>query len=258
MSEDKNSRIFKNTGLLYFRSFVCLLLSLYSSRLILQALGVEDFGIYNAVGGLASMFWMVSSTLSSAVGRFLNFEMGRGNQKGVNEVFSLSLNIMIVLAVLAAGLAESLGTWFINQKMTIPPERMEVARLIFHLSVLTMVTGFIAIPFNADIIAHERMGYVALINIIEVALKLGVALLLTFVLVNSDKLFFYAILLAAVTVATHLTSALYAGFSFQECRFRRTFETKRLWEMLSFSFWNFLSSITGTFSALSASNTSLR
>lgn len=248
MIEDKNTRIFKNTGLLYIRSFVCLLLSLYSSRLILQALGVEDFGIYNAVGGLASMFWMVSSTLSSAVGRFLNYEMGRENPQGVNEVFSLSFTIMILLAILAAGLAESLGTWFINRKMTIPPERMDVARLIFHLSVLTMVTGFLAIPFNAAIVAHERMGFVALVNIIEVVLKLGVAILLTLSIQNGDKLLYYSVLLAVITVLTHLSSTLFAGISFKECRFRLILKTKRLWEMLRFSFWNFIASITGTFS----------
>ena len=248
MPEDKNTRIFRNTGLLYIRSFVCLLLSLYSSRLILQALGVEDFGIYNAVGGLASMFWMVSSTLSSAVGRFLNYEMGRGDQKGVSEVFALSLNIMIILALLAAVLAESMGSWFVNQKMTIPVERLDTARLIFHLCVMTMVTGFIAIPFSASIIAHERMGFIALVNIIEVVLKLAVAVLLTNAIKLGDKLLCYAILMAGNTVIIHLTYALYASISFQECRFRMILRTKRLWEMLRFSFWNFISSITGTFS----------
>ena len=225
-----------------------MLLSLYSSRLFLQALGVEDFGIYNAVGGLASMFWMVSSTLSSAVGRFLNFEMGRENPEGVSEVFSLSLNIMILLALLAAGLAESIGTWFINHKMTIPPERMDVARLIFHCSVLTMVSGFCSIPFSAAIIAHERMGVVALINIMETVLKLGVAILLTLSIKHGDKLVFYAILLAAIKISANMSEVMFARFSFKECRFRLILRTKRLWEMLQFSFWNFIASITGTFS----------
>ncbi len=248
MTEDKDIRIARNTGLMYFRSFVCLLLSLYSSRLILRALGVEDFGIYNAVGGLASMFWMVSSTLSSAVGRFLNFEMGRNNTEGLNEVFSLSLNVMFILAILAAGLAESIGVWFINNKMTIPSERMEVSRLIFHLSVLTLMTGFLAIPFNSAIIAHERMGFIALISIMETALKLGIAIILTSAIKTGDKLAFYAISLAMTTVLVNLTSGLFAGISFSECRFRFVLKTKRLWEMLRFAFWNLIASITGTFS----------
>ena len=248
MAEDKNIKIAKNTGLLYFRSLICLLLSLYSSRLILQALGVEDFGIYNAVGGLASMFWIVSSALSSAVGRFLNYEMGRENPVGINEVFSLSLNVMIILAFLAVILAESLGMWFVNNKMTIPVERMDVARLIFQLSVLTMITGFLAIPFNSTILAHERMGFYAVLNIVESALKLGIAIILTSAVKTGDKLTFYAIGLAAITVFVNLSSVLFAVFSFSECRFRFILRTKRLWEMFRFAFWNFLASITGTFS----------
>ena len=248
MTEDKNKRIVRNTGMLYFRSFVCLLLSLYSSRLFLQALGVEDFGIYNAVGGLASMFWMVSSTLSSAVGRFLNFEMGRENPDGLKETFSLSLNIMIILALVAAILAESFGGWFIAHKMTIPPGRLDVARLIFHLSVLTMVTGFIAIPFNAAITAHERMGFFAIVNIIETVLKLGVALLLSFSVKSMDKLVVYAVMLAGISVLDCVSYWIYGRFYFSECRFRLIINVKRLWEMLRFSFWNFIASITGTFS----------
>ena len=248
MNEDKNKRIVRNTGVLYFRSFICLLLSLYSSRLILQALGVEDFGIYNAVGGLASMFWMVSSTLSSAVGRFLNFEMGRENHEGLNEVFSLSLNILIILALVAALLAEGLGMWFLNSKMTIPTERMGAAKVIFHLSVLTMVTGFIAIPFNAAIAAHERMGFIAAVNIVETVLKLGVALLLTYAVQSLDKLIVYAVLLAVISFLVASSSAVFGRVSFSECRLRLILKTRRLWEMVRFSFWNFIASITGTFS----------
>lgn len=247
-TEDKNKRIVRNTGLLYVRSFVCLLLSLYSSRLILHALGVEDFGIYNAVGGLAAMFWMVSSALSSAVGRYLNFEMGRENPEGVNEVFSLSLNIMILLAICAALLAESLGVWFIGSKMTIPPERMEAAELVFHLSVFMMVLGFISIPFDSAIIAHERMEITAWINISEAVLKLGVAILLTSSVRLGDKLVLYAVLMAAITLIVRMCSVLAARFSFPECRFRLIWKARRLGEMFRFAFWNFIASISNTFS----------
>ena len=248
MKDDRNKRIAKNTGMLYFRSLICLFLSLYSSRLILQALGVEDFGIYNAVGGLAAMFWMVSSALSSAVGRYLNFEMGRQNPEGVNEVFSLSLNIMILLALFAALLAESLGVWFIDSKMTIPPERMEVAKLIFHLSVFMMVLGFVTIPFDSAIMAHERMEITAWINISEAVLKLGLAVLLVSSVKLGDKLALYAILMAVITLIVRMCSILVARFSFPECRIRLIWHAKRLGEMFRFAFWNFIASISNTFS----------
>lgn len=194
------------------------------------------------------MFWMVSSTLSSAVGRFLNFEMGRENADGLNETFSLSLNIMIILALVAAILAESLGGWFITNKMTIPPERMDAARLIFHLSVVTMITGFVSIPFNAAIIAHERMSFTAIVNILETVLKLCVAILLTVSVRSMDKLVVYAILLAGVTVLVNLSSYLFGRFHFQECRFRLILRAKRLGEMFRFAFWNFIASVSGSFS----------
>ena len=244
----RNSKIAKNTGFLYFRSIVCLFLSLYSSRLILQALGVEDFGIYNAVGGLASMFWIVSSTLSTAVGRYMNYEVGNNNQTGVNEVFSISLNIMIVLSIIVVILSESVGLWFLSNKMTIPADRMMTALLIFHLSVFSVVLGFIAIPFSTAINVHEKMGFVAFYNIVEIVFKLIIALVLTVGSLTINKLFLYAILMTVNTVFVYSLIYIYAWHNFQECRFRCVMRKKKLIEMFRFAWWNFISSISETFS----------
>lgn len=246
--EERNQRIVKNTGLLYLRSLICLVLSLYSSRLFLQALGFEDYGIYNAVGGFVSMFWMVSSAMSSSVGRFLNVEMGKNNQNGVNEVFSISLNILIILMIVAVFAAELGGSWFLNHKMTIPAERMEAAKIVFHLSVISMIIGFVFIPFNAALIAHEKMGIIAVMNIADAIVKLLIALFLLFGAHNQDLLILYAVLLFVNSLLMSLVGMIYCRVKFIECRMRLIFDFKKAKEMFSFAFWNFISSISGTFS----------
>ena len=194
------------------------------------------------------MFWMVASVLTSAVSRFLNVEMGRGNEEGIEEVFSVSLNMMCLLALLAALLAEGGGIWFLTKKMTIPPERMIAATWVFHLSVLSMVISFITIPYDAVQLMHEAMGITAFINIAQAILALGVALLLCYGTSNTDSLILYAVLTAASTLIIRLGDILYTRHRFQECRFRLILKTKRLKEMLGFAWWNFIGSIAGTFS----------
>ena len=245
---DNNQRIVRNTGLLYIRSVLCFALSLVSSRLILRALGIEDYGIYNAVGGFVSMFWMVASVLTSAVSRFLNVEMGRNNMDGIKEVFSVSLNMMFLLALLAALLAEGGGIWFLTKKMSIPPERMIAATWVFHLSIFTMVISFITIPYDAAQLMHEAMGITAFINIAQAILTLGIALLLCYRTSNSDNLILYAILTTVSTVIIRVGDILYTRHRFQECRFRLILKTKKLKEMLGFAWWNFIGSVAGTFS----------
>ncbi len=245
---EQNKRILDNTVSLYIRSFVTLLISLYSSRLILQALGAEDFGIYNVVGGFVSMFWLVSSMMSSAVVRFLNVEMGHGDQQALNEVFSLSLNVLIILSFFTIILVESGGIWYITQKMNIPDGRMEAALWIFQLSVFNLIVGFVTIPFDAAIIAHEKMRVYAILNVIESVIKLFIALFLIYGKTEKDLLIVYAILLAINTFFVRFSIFLYSRTHFEECRFRFIFHVKKLREMLSFAWWNFIASITGTFS----------
>ena len=195
---ENNKRIAKNTLLLYVRMLFMMVVSLYTSRVILNALGVEDFGIYNVVGGVVTMFSIISSSLSSAISRFLTYELGKGNQTKLNKIFSASVSIQLLLSLIIVVLIESVGVWFMNVKMTIPESRMTAANWVLQFSIVTFVINLISVPYNAAIIAHEKMSAFAYISILEAVGKLAIALL---IMVSSiDKLIFYAILMCAVAV----------------------------------------------------------
>ena len=245
---DNTRRLAKNTLYLYFRSIFCLLLSLYSSRLILQALGVDDYGINNAVAGFASMFTLVTGSLSSAISRFLTFEQGTGNKDRQKQVFSISLNMMIVFALIILILAETFGVWFVEHKMTIPVGRENAALWAFRCAILTVMSGLIVVPFNAAIISHEKMGVYALINIVEAILRLGLALFLTFGHYTADRLILFAGIWAICTIGFQLFAITYSSFHFSECRPRLFFDKKLFKEMFGFAGWNFIGNISGTLS----------
>ena len=241
-------RIAKNTIFLYARSLFSLFVSLYSSRLILQALGVDDYGTYNVVGGFVSMFWLVSGSLSSAITRFLNFAMGKGDDEQLKKVFSMSLNIMLVLALVVLLLTESFGIWFFHHKMNIPVGREGAAFWVFQFSVITVMSGFSIVPFNASIVAHEKMSIYAYLGIAEVLMRLIIALVLAYGAIHADKLILYAVLWLFATLLMQAAAAFYCRRKFPECRFRLIFDKGLFKEMISFSGWKFLGSISQTFS----------
>ena len=150
-----NKRIAKNTLLLYVRMLFMMAVSLYTSRVILRTLGVEDFGIYNVVGGVVSMFSVISGSLSAAISRFITYELGKGNKDKLIRIFSSSVTIQIGLGLIIFVLAELVGVWFVNDKMNIPDSRMYAANWVFQLSILTFVINLVSVPYNAAIIAHE-------------------------------------------------------------------------------------------------------
>lgn len=209
---------------------------------------MEDYGIYNAVGGFVSMFWLVSGSLSTAIGRFLNIEMGRNNQEKLARVFSMSLIIMILLSGVVLVAAETFGLWFLNVKMTIPPGRENAAFWVFQFSIWAVMSGFIVSPFNSAIISHEKMSIYAYIGIAEVCFKLIVALVLAYGNNINDKLIVYALLWFIITIGLHLFSISYAVFSFKECRFRWIFDKSVFKELFGFAGWSFLGSVSGTLS----------
>ena len=193
-----NKRIAKNTFALYVRMLLLMAISLYTSRVVLKILGVEDFGIYNIVGGFVALFGVLSKSLSSAASRFLNYEMGKGNQKRLSDVFSTIFVIHILLALIVAILAEFAGLWFISHKMVISPERLDAAIWVFHFSVLAFCLNIFTVPFNAAIIAHERMNIYAYISIFEGVGKLLICYLIA--VSTFDHLIYYAILTAVVHI----------------------------------------------------------
>ena len=243
----KTKRIARNTVLLYLRSLISLFISLYTSRLVLKGLGVDDYGIYGVVGSFVSMFSIVTSSLSGAISRFLNFSMGKGDKEEQSNTFALSLNIMLILSVIVVVLTETFGLWFLYNRMTIPIERIHAAFWCFQFSVLSSVSGFLVVSFTASIIAHEKMGVFAYIDVGEVVLKFLIALLLTFSLGKTDKLILYAALLLAVTLAKQMISRIYAMRHFEECRIRWFWNKKQFLEMFSYTGWSFLGKTSGTF-----------
>ena len=235
-----NKRIAKNTLLLYFRMIALMLVTLYTSRVVLDALGESDYGIYNVVGGVVAMFSVLSNSLSGAISRFITYELGTGNKEKLSRIFSTSVNIQILMALAIFGLCELIGVWFLNTKMNIPDERMEVANIVLQCSIVTFMVNLVSVPYNATIIAHERMGVFAYISILEAGLKLLVAYLIY--ISSSDKLMVYALLILGIAILLRLIYGIYCRGHFVEARYRFLLDRPLLKEMTSFAGWNLFGS----------------
>ena len=181
---ENSRRIARNTLLLYFRMLLMMVIGLYTSRVVLDALGETDYGVHNAVGSMVMVFTFITTSVSSAISRFLAVELGRGDGSKLRKVFSAGLAVQLIFAAALVILAETLGLWFLNERMNIPLERMHAARVVFHCSLGVLVVNLLSVPFNATIIAHEKMSAFAFISILEAVLKLSVALLLYFTISN--------------------------------------------------------------------------
>ena len=175
-----------------------MVISLYTSRVILNVLGVEDYGIYNVVGGVVSMFTILSGSLSAAISRFITFELGTGNIEKLKKVFCTAINVQIILIALITLLLETIGLWFLNCKMVIPAERLDAANWVFQFSVITFAVNLWSVPYNASIIAHERMSAFAYISIFDAVARLAIA----FAVIKNpvDRLVFYGLLILIVGV----------------------------------------------------------
>ena len=237
-TSENNKRIAKNTLLLYFRMLFMMVVSLYTSRVILNALGVEDFGIYNVVGGVVTMFTVISGSLSAAISRFITYELGKGDQSKLNRIFSASVTIQLLLSLIIVVLIESVGVWFLNFKMTIPMERMTAANWVLQFSIITFVINLISVPYNAAIIAHEKMSAFAYISILEAVGKLAIAFLIIWS--PFDKLIYYAILMCAVAIVVRFAYGRYCTKHFAECTYHFHWDKKILQQMFGFAGWNFI------------------
>ena len=244
---ENNKRLAKNTLLLYGRMLLTVGISFYSTRLILANLGIDNYGIYNVIGGFVSMFYMVTSTMTQAVSRFLTFELGTGNEKKLQQTFSTSINILLLLSLVIVLLAETVGLWFVNYKLNISPNRMNAANWIYQFSVLSFVCEMISVPNSASVISHEKMGAFALVTILKVLLTLGIALILS--VSPIDKLVFYGILVLLVSISIQLMYWIYCRKHFHECKYSLHIDKNIFKSMFGFAGWNFLTTCASMLSS---------
>lgn len=217
---------------------VVMLISLYSSRIVLKALGVDDFGLYNVIGGVVALFSFLRSSLTSSTQRFLSFELGKGNGERLKKVFSVSVTTHVLVSLVILLLSESLGLWFLNSKVNIPVGREFAANIIYQLSVFSLLVGMVTVPYNADVISHEKMGFFAIVGIFEAMLKLLFAFLL--LVYGEDKLIVYGIFMAILNVLILLSYMVYCQIRFEETKFKFIFEKQLFKEIFSFSSWTIL------------------
>lgn len=209
---------------------------LYTSRVVLNALGVEDYGIYNVIGGIVALFSFLYMAMTTSTQRFLTYELECGDQYTISKVFSTSLQIHLLVSILIAIIAEIGGLWFIHNQMVIPENRIEAATVVLHCSVVTSIFTIMCYPFNAVIIAYEKMSAFACISIIEVSLKLFVVILLT--LLPYDKLMVYAMMVVIVQLIVQVIYTIYCRITFRETKARMIWDTKLFKEMMIFAGWN--------------------
>ena len=233
----KSKRIAKNTLLLYVRMLFLMIISLYTSRVILNSLGVDDYGIYNVVGGIVTMFSVLSGSLNAAISRFITFELGTGNKEKLKRVFSSSVTIQLGIAVFFVILAETVGLWFLNYKMVIPDNRLVAANWCFQFSIITFAVNLISVPYNAAIIAHEKMSAFAYISIFEGIGKLIIALCIA--LNPFDRLVFYALMIAVLSWAVRMIYTWYCKKNFDGCTYHFIYDHDLLKKMFGFAGWNF-------------------
>lgn len=240
-----NKRIAKNTIALYFRMILSTLVSLYTSRVVLQALGVDDYGLYGVVGGIVTMVSFLKATMSGATSRFLTFSLGKGDQKDLEETFNTALIIHFGIALVILVLAETAGLWFLENKLSVPEGRMTAARWVYQFSVLSMMVTVTQVPYNASIISHERMQVYAYVELLYVVLKLLVVYLLA--LSKMDRLIFYAALIFSVNLLIALIYRVYCIRHFSECHFKFIWKKEKIQPMLTFSGWDLYGNMAYTF-----------
>ena len=238
MAESNAQRVAKNTGFLFIRTFLVLLVTLYTSRVVLRTLGFEDFGLYNVVGSVVVFFSFLQTALNNATYRYLAYELGTGNSEKLRHVYSMAINSHILLAVCVFVLLEIGGVWFLNNKLNVSPDRIHAANWTFQFSLLAFCINIIRTPFNSNIIAHEHMNFYALISIVEVVLRLGIVLMLVWS--PADKLITYAALLAVVSGIVMICYVAYCHYSFKDCLYQRYWDGSLLRQFTSYSGWSLL------------------
>lgn len=238
MSEQNSQRVAKNTLYLFLRMILVMGVQLFTSRIILQTLGFEDFGIYNVVGSVVVFFSFLQAALRNATYRYLAFELGTGNNDRLRKIYSMAINSHLLLALIFFVLLEAGGVWFLNAKLNIPENRMYAANWAYQFSLITFCLGVVRTPYESNIIAHERMDFYAFLSIVEVVLRLVIvyALLLSPV----DKLIMYSLLMTLVYVLLSLCYWIYCKIKFNDCKFIRCWDPDIIKQFCSYSGWSLL------------------
>ncbi len=231
-----SERIAKNTLMLYFRQILIMLVSLYTVRVVLNVLGAEDYGIYNVVAGVVTMFSFLSGAMATASQRYFSFDLGKGDNEHLKTTFSVTFQIYVLLAAVVILLAETVGLWFVNHKLVIPAERMVAANWIFQAAIISFLFTLITTPYMASIIAHENMNVYAYVSIVEAGLKLGIVFLLK--VLPYDKLIVYGLLLAMVALINTSIYRFYCHKHYEECKFCFVKDGALFKEIISYSGWN--------------------
>lgn len=242
-TQENNKRIAKNTMFLYARMLIVMAVSLFTVRVTLNALGAEDYGINNVVGGVVTMFTFLTSTMVSASQRFFAYELGRKDHKRLSQYFTMSFWCYVGIALIVVLLAETIGLWFVCNKLTIPADRMDAALWVYHFSIISFVFSILSIPYNSIIIARERMNIYALFGLLEAFLKLCVAYLL--MLSPLDKLIVYSGLMGLMLSSINAFYIIYGIFHFEECRIKLYWQTDIFKEVMNYSGWSLFGAISG-------------
>ena len=238
-----SSSIAKNTLFLFMRMFLTMGVALYTSKVVLNVLGVSDFGVYSVVGGVVAMFGFLNMAMASATQRFLSFEIGTKNKEKLNKIFVIALNIHVAIAVIIFLLAETIGLWFINNKLNIDVSRLDAINWVYQFSIFSLMIRVMQVPFNALIIAREKMNVFAILSIVDVLLKLGVVYLLLLLISDYDKLILYGVL---IFVATVLIFFMYGGYclkKFSETKYTFFYDKILYKELISYSGWSLFGNI---------------
>ena len=236
-----NSRIAKNTLFLYIRTFITMLVALYTSRVVLNALGIEDFGIWGVLGGIVSMFSFINTSLSSSVFRFVAHAIGSGNNSQVSKVYSASIIAHLCLALIIFLLCETIGQWFLTEKLVVPDAKREISEFVFHIVVLTSCVGLLNVPFNSVIIAYERMNVYAYMAIVDVFIKLFIAYVVY--IVPSYKLLWYAVMMFLSSILMLLFYGIYVHRNFSNLKIQRVQDAKLFKSLLGFSGWSLMGNL---------------
>ena len=239
-----NKRIAKNTLAMYFRMFIFMGIGFYTSRIILNTLGVEDYGINNVVGGIVAMMTFFNGALLSATYRNITYELATNDLGKIKKVFGASLSAHIMLALLIFVISETIGLWLFYNKMQIPAERMNAAFFVYHFSVISTMLSVTIIPYNALIVAHERMSAFAWMSILDAILKLAIVYLL--VIIPFDKLIIYSFLFFIVSLVDQIIFVIYAFRNFPESKTFCVFDKELLSQTLSFTGWSMFGNLAGT------------